>query len=200
MTKIHSWFMGSLKSLGQCFHSSVAHTDCLLCSSQPVELKPAPLHCRCCSGQLPVGLTSLKCWCLLLQLDCTSPISSPGFSSGPHIVPNLVCSLWPLHAYRTSTALVILTLPSSAASEWPLIGHLWNTGCADPEEALLRFPFMGPVSSITADFVSPAKGHRLLQCRKLLLSNASLLLLPADSLALAYENRKCVVQNIRQPW
>lgn len=38
MTKIQSWFMGSLKSLGLCFHSSAAHTDCLLCSGSSTPL------------------------------------------------------------------------------------------------------------------------------------------------------------------
>lgn len=125
MTKIHSGFIGSVKSLGQRFLFCSPYRLC------PV-LWPAPFHFPCCSWQLPVGQASSKCWCLLLQLDCTSPISSPGFSSGLRIVPNLVCSLWPLHAYKTSITLVILTLPSSAASEWLLLGHLCNTVCAGP--------------------------------------------------------------------
>lgn len=178
MTKIHSWFMGSLKSLGKDFHSSVAHIDCLLCSSQLHFTATVVL------GSFPLDwhLQNASVYC------CNSTAL------------HLVCSLWPLHAYKTSTTLVILTLPSSATSEWPLIGHLWNKGCADPGETLLRFPFIGPVSSITDDFVSPARGHQLPQCRKLLLSNASLLLLPADSFALADQNHRCLVQNIRQPW
>lgn len=62
VTKIHSWFMCSLKGLSQFFNSS-------LCSPHRLSprLRSAPLHPFCCSWQFPIVLASSKCWGPLLH-------------------------------------------------------------------------------------------------------------------------------------
>lgn len=66
----------------------------------------------------------------MLHLSCPSPIASLASPQGLqhcHTVPNLSCSAWPLHAFKTSKTDVPLELWSLAISTRYNIGSLWNT-------------------------------------------------------------------------
>jgi hypothetical protein len=113
-----------------------------------------PLHCCCCSWWSFHGIGISKMLGSLLQQGCTFtnslswglfmvpslnfspwPLQSWGsncywgsiFSNGPLwplTLPSLKCCSWLLHAFKTSTAWVTLTLLRSTASRMYILGSL----------------------------------------------------------------------------
>lgn len=168
MTKIHSWFMGSLKSLGQCFHSSVAHTDCLLCSGSS-----SPLLLLFWAASHWTGIFKMLMSTAATRLHFTSIFSRTFFREPTQ--------------FQTSSALYDLWVPTKLVPpSWSLhyqvqlpVNGLSLVTSGTLGVLTLRKPFSGFPSLVLSlqSLLTSYLQLRGINCRKLLLSSTSLLLL-----------------------